>query len=192
MTGPILSRKKYTRLSAEGKPLPLLPEGVNANRGKRSENGGATTVIPTGDGFSDEGLRTLFKTNVTTNTTIHTPSITPNSGTSGTSNHTVLLATLIPILLILGAAIAFFFWRRRHRGIAPAELPPAGAVMTVDRKYYGELSTPDAGAYGDKPDVPRSELEANFPSAAELPTTKVSDTIPAAESASETQHEVRS
>lgn len=47
------------------------------------------------------------------------------------------------------------------------ELPPGTGTAAVagDRKYYGELSSPDQA----KSDMERSELEANFPPAAELP-----------------------
>jgi len=102
----------------------------------------------------------------------------------------VLLAVLIPVLLVLlVAAIAFWFWRRNRRP-SLAELPPAGAAGSADRKYYGELSSPDTGVYGQKLDAQRSELEANFPPAAELPTGKVDGTRPAAETALEAQQEV--
>ena len=131
----------------EGKSLPSSSQGVGANYRKNSGNGGATTVQPTNNAFADDGLRILFKTNVTTNTTQtkDAPSITPSaSSTSKTTNHTVLLAVLIPVLLVLlVAAIAFWFWRRNRRP-SPAELPPAGVAVSADRKYFGELSSPDA------------------------------------------------
>lgn len=177
----------------EGKLLPSPSQGVSANCRKNSGNGGATFVLPTNKAFADDGLSILFKTNVTTNTTQtkHTPSITPTaSSTSSTTNHTVLLAVLIPVLLVLlAAAIAFWFWRRNRRP-SPAELPPTGVAVSADRKYYGELSSPDAGVYGQKLDAERSELEANFPPAAELPTGKVDSTNPAAETAIEAQQVV--
>jgi len=140
------------------------------------KQGNAVNVAPS-TGFDDNGLRELFQNITSHNRTIPSTNTTITSNSSRNSNKNIILpATLIPILaLTAGSILAFWFWRRRKRARqanAPIELPPAnvGSAVKTTQGYYQELTSPGSENYAQKFRTgQRSELEANFPPAYELP-----------------------